>query len=119
MDHGMTSFTSDRVDAGAITIVTFNVMIDLLEHPAVPPWEQRRDACVEVLRAAGADAIALQEASPAQQAFIAAGLPEFELWTHIARMPEDLLAELRVRYGEALPADMAEVALLTSRIPPR
>ena len=67
------SIASDRADAGAITIVTFHVMMDLLEHPAVPPWERRKEACVEMLRAAGADAIALQEASPAQQAFIAAG----------------------------------------------
>jgi endonuclease/exonuclease/phosphatase family metal-dependent hydrolase len=102
-------------DDGSITIVTFNVLMDLVRHPAVPPWEQRRDACVDVLRDAPADAIALQETSPAQLAFIGASLPEFEVWTHAARIPAKFLAELRIRYGQGLPADLVEVALLTRR----
>jgi endonuclease/exonuclease/phosphatase family metal-dependent hydrolase len=106
---------SPRRANAEIRIVTFNVMIELLGHPDVPSWERRRQACVRALHTAGADTIGLQEVSPEQLAYVAASLPEFDVWTHVVRLPDELLAELRARYGAALPAEMTEVALLTRR----
>jgi endonuclease/exonuclease/phosphatase family metal-dependent hydrolase len=99
-----------------LAVLTFNVMFELLDHDDVPPWDERREACVSALRAAAVDAIALQETSPAQLTFIAGALAdEFDLWTHRVTISDGLLAELRERYGQRLPAELAEVALLTRR----
>ena len=60
--------------------------MDLVGHPAVPEWDRRKEACLEALRSADADAIGLQETSPSQLRFLSAGLPEFDLWTHRLRI---------------------------------
>lgn len=98
-----------------LSVVTFNVMFELLARPDVPPWESRREAVVAALRAARADAIGLQETSPAQVDFIRRALPGYDLWSHPVRMPEPLLSELRARYGHALSEEFSEVVLLTAR----
>lgn len=98
-----------------LTVATFNVSMDFVGHPLVRPWDQRSEACLEALRTARADAIGLQETSPAQLAFLAAGLPEFEVWTHQVELPDAFLAELRTRFGDNVPSEFAEVALLTRR----
>lgn len=101
--------------AGRITIVTFNILMDFVGHPLVPEWDRRKEACLEALRSADADAIGLQETSPSQLRFLSAGLPEFELWTHQIQLPADFLAKVRARFGADVPAEFAEVALLTRR----
>jgi len=89
--------------------------MDLVGHPAVPEWDRRKEACLEALRSADADAIGLQETSPSQLRFLSAGLPEFDLWTHRIQLPADFLATVRARFGADVPAEFAEVALLTRR----
>lgn len=89
--------------------------MDFVGHPLVPEWDRRKEACLEALRSADADAIGLQETSPSQLRFLSAGLPDFELWTHRIELPADFLAEVRARFGADVPAEFAEVALLTRR----
>lgn len=98
-----------------LTVVTFNVSMDLVGHPLVPEWDRRKRACLDVLRHATADAIGLQETSPSQLAFLVSGLPEFDVWTHRVTLPTDLLNDLRSRFGPRVPSEFAEVVLLTRR----
>jgi len=106
---------SSPEDPDVLSIVTFNVLMDVVGHPLVPEWDQRKDACLAALRNTDADVIGLQETSPSQLRFLAAGLPEFDAWTHQIQLPADFLAHFRSRFGPLVPADFAEVALLTRR----
>jgi endonuclease/exonuclease/phosphatase family metal-dependent hydrolase len=60
-----------------LTVVTFNVMVDITPTPGVPGWTERKQLCAQVLRAAGADLIGLQEPSPAQVKFLLDELPGY------------------------------------------
>lgn len=67
------------------------------------------------LREAEADVIGVQEASPAQSAYLAQEMPDFDMFTHTARVPEPLLGQLRARYGSALGDEIGELALFVKR----
>lgn len=99
----------------SLTVVTFNVMFELLARVDVPSWKARRETVLAVLRTARPDAIGLQETSPAQLDFIRRGLPEYDLWSHAVGLPEPLLTQLRARYGQGLAEELSEVALFTLR----
>lgn len=114
MDHSRNNVSS-REDPDVLSIVTFNVLMEFVGHPLVPKWDQRKDACLAALRSADADVIGLQETSPSQLRFLAAGLPEFDVWTYRIQLPADFLAAVRSRSGPDVPAEFAEVALLTRR----
>lgn len=61
-----------------LTVVSFNVLVDLGSKPGVPKWSERRDLCVQTLKDAKADLIGLQEPIPAQVKFLLAELPEYD-----------------------------------------
>ena len=91
---------ADEMD---INLITFNVTADFLAPPGVPPWEERKLLCAEVLRQACPSILGLQEVMPRQFDFFQAHLPEFEAITVTETTTnETLLRPLRQRYG--LPA---------------
>ena len=96
-------------------IVTWNVLFDLLEVPGILPWSQRRHLVAGILRDADADVIGVQEASPAQVAYLAEQLPQFDTITHTSLAADPLLRQLRARYGEALSGDIGELAIFVRR----
>jgi endonuclease/exonuclease/phosphatase family metal-dependent hydrolase len=104
---------SDRsvVSAGALCVVTFNVLMDFLPAEGVPPWEERKTACAQVLRAARADLIGVQEPSPQQLAYLEAQLPEFDLIVVRSVLSEEVLRLARPHYGPDVPPVLNEVAL--------
>lgn len=69
-----------------LIVVTYNIRYD---NPADGDdrWERRRDAMAEYLRNTGADVIGLQEAEPAQRAYLAERLPAYA-WYGVGRNAE-------------------------------
>lgn len=61
-----------------LTVVSFNVLVDMGSTPGMPRWAERRELCVEVLRDVDADLIGLQEPTPAQVEYLLGALPEYE-----------------------------------------
>jgi len=60
-----------------LTVVTFNILVDLSRPPGIAKWPDRREAIVQLLRDAQADVIGLQEPSPNQFKYLAAELSDF------------------------------------------
>jgi endonuclease/exonuclease/phosphatase family metal-dependent hydrolase len=61
-----------------LSVVTFNVLVDLGSQPGVPRWADRRELCVQVLRQSNADLIGLQEPLPAQVDYLLSELPGYD-----------------------------------------
>jgi endonuclease/exonuclease/phosphatase family metal-dependent hydrolase len=62
-----------------LTVVTFNVLVDVGDYPGIPRWIERKDLCLQVLRDTNADLIGLQETTPGQLKFLAEQLPQCEV----------------------------------------
>ena len=61
-----------------LSVVTFNVMVDVTPTPGVPGWAKRKELCARMLRDAHAELIGLQEPSPAQVKFLTDEVPGYE-----------------------------------------
>lgn len=60
-----------------LTVVSFNIMAEFLSADGVPPWSERRDKCVELLKEHDPDLVGLQEPTPRQVQFLVDALPGF------------------------------------------
>ncbi len=61
-----------------LTVVSFNVLVDLGSQGGFPNWAARKDLCVQVLKETSADLIGLQEPIPKQLDFLLAALPAYD-----------------------------------------
>lgn len=72
---------ANRDEQIGLTVVTFNVLVDIAPASEVPAWSKRKALCSSVLRTTDADLIGLQEPSPAQVKFLLDELPGYEAVT--------------------------------------
>ncbi|MCA9413109.1 MAG: endonuclease/exonuclease/phosphatase family protein [Candidatus Omnitrophica bacterium] len=63
------SSSSSPEGKSEIRVMTFNVKVDFEEDSRVPPWDDRKDLCAQVVKEARPDLLGLQETSPNQLAF--------------------------------------------------
>jgi endonuclease/exonuclease/phosphatase family metal-dependent hydrolase len=61
-----------------LTVVSFNVLVEISRKPDVPSWRDRKEACAELLRRTQADLIGLQEPLPTQVEFFLKSVPGFK-----------------------------------------
>ncbi len=61
-----------------LTVVSFNVLVDLGKPAEFPSWKERRELCVAVLADANADLIGLQEPTPGQLGYLLQELPGYQ-----------------------------------------
>jgi endonuclease/exonuclease/phosphatase family metal-dependent hydrolase len=72
---GLATRASEPIE---LTVVSFNVLVNLGDTPGVPKWPDRKDLCAQVLADAKADLIGLQEPTPVQLKFFMEKLPDYE-----------------------------------------
>lgn len=64
--------------AAELSVVTFNVLVEVSKAKDVPYWKDRRDDCARLLRARDPDLVGLQETTMGQVRFFLDALPGFE-----------------------------------------
>jgi endonuclease/exonuclease/phosphatase family metal-dependent hydrolase len=97
-----------------ITLVTLNVLADFLSADGMPSWEARRPLVAEALRRAQPDLVGLQEAMPAQSAWLRAALPDLTMEPVLAAVrDQQVIQAVQQHYGIDLsgPAAPFEVVL--------
>jgi endonuclease/exonuclease/phosphatase family metal-dependent hydrolase len=88
-----------------IRCLSFNVMGDLRPHAGFERWDARRAGCMETIKRAHADLIAVQECLLAQQDDIAAMLPGFERSaSDLSGADAAMRSEFRAKIGIEMPA---------------
>lgn len=60
-----------------IKVVTFNVLVEISSKPGVPSWRERKDLCIQALKAKDPDILGLQEPTPRQVEFFLEELPDY------------------------------------------
>jgi len=70
---------SSKSDAGVVDVMTFNIR-NGKANDGVNNWSQRRDILVGVISARGGDIVGLQEAFDFQADYVAAKLPQYDIY---------------------------------------
>lgn len=65
-----------------LTVLTFNILVEIGDHPPAPRWKERREASANLILDTKADLIGLQEPTPAQAAYLVKALPGYEALFH-------------------------------------
>lgn len=100
-----------------IKLITFNVAASFLSPPGVPPWNERKSLCLDVLREAQPGVIGLQEVMVDQFDYFSSQLHEFDSVAVTDTVIEDkeVLHALQRQYGiQTLPSPW-EVVLFFRR----
>lgn len=97
-----------------LTVLTFNNLVDFLQA-TLPPWEERKSFCRQVIREAQPDIIGFQEVSGRQLAFWRQSLPDFAYKTVKMFIPDELLKHIEDHYGHVPDRELNEVVLFFRR----
>lgn len=67
-----------RAEPIELKVLTFNILVEISSVEGVPPWKERRDEMVQLIKNLDPDLLGLQEPMPRQAAFLKEALPDYE-----------------------------------------